>query len=180
MDRKINCRDLPRCVFLRKFSGCVRNITAFWQQLLRPIKPAVLADTDTLVKPKYRPIYRSTSTVNVGNIRLNVFRLRFFKSNIFVSGRNWLSTEFQWKRVQKRDINYYQKQMTFEKRINGLRVYFRLVHMRKNITLSVALWRKYQPMPACTSYIDNTIRYVICQQGLSIYQGALSHDSEKH
>jgi len=37
-------------------SGCVRNITAFCQLLLRPIISAVLADTDILVKPKYRSI----------------------------------------------------------------------------------------------------------------------------
>jgi len=57
-----NCLDLLRCAFLRKLSGYVRNITAFCQLLLRPITSAVLADTDILVKPKYRPIYRSVST----------------------------------------------------------------------------------------------------------------------
>ena len=56
-----NCLDLVCCAFLRKLSACVRNITAFCQQLLRPMKSAVLADTDISVKPKYRPIYRSTS-----------------------------------------------------------------------------------------------------------------------
>jgi len=50
-----NCLDLLRCAFLRKLSGCVRNITGFCQLLLR------LADTDISVKPKYRPIYRSVS-----------------------------------------------------------------------------------------------------------------------
>jgi len=34
---------LLRCAFLRKLSGCVRNITAFCQHLLRPIKSAILA-----------------------------------------------------------------------------------------------------------------------------------------
>ena len=54
-----NCLDLLRCVFLRKLSGCVRNITAFCQHLLRPIKYTILANTDILVKPKHWPIYRS-------------------------------------------------------------------------------------------------------------------------
>jgi len=50
-------------------SGCVRNITAFCQLLLRPIISAILADTDISVKPKYRPIsarpiYRSISKYN--------------------------------------------------------------------------------------------------------------------
>jgi len=52
-----NCLDFLDCAFLRKLSGCVRNITAFCQLLLRPIISAVLADTDIFVKPKYRPIY---------------------------------------------------------------------------------------------------------------------------
>jgi len=50
-----NFLDLVHCAFLRKLSGCVRNITVFCQHLLRPIKSAVLADTDILAKPKYRP-----------------------------------------------------------------------------------------------------------------------------
>jgi len=50
-----NCLDLVHCAFLRKVSGCVRNITAFCQHLLKPIKSAILADTDILAKPKYRP-----------------------------------------------------------------------------------------------------------------------------
>ena len=29
-----NCLDLLRCAFLRKLSGCVRNITAFYEYLL--------------------------------------------------------------------------------------------------------------------------------------------------
>jgi len=41
-----NCLDLLCCAFLSKLSGCVRNITAFCQCLLRPIKSAILADTD--------------------------------------------------------------------------------------------------------------------------------------
>jgi len=40
----------------------MRNITAFCQHLLRLIKSAVLADTDILVKPKYRPIYQLISS----------------------------------------------------------------------------------------------------------------------
>ena len=40
----------------------MRNITAFRQHLLRLIKSVVLANTDTLVKPKYWAIYRSIST----------------------------------------------------------------------------------------------------------------------
>jgi len=35
-----NCLDLVRCAFLSKLSRCVRNITAFCQHLLRPIKSA--------------------------------------------------------------------------------------------------------------------------------------------
>jgi len=50
-----NCPDLVHCAFLRKVSGCVRNITAFCQHPLKPIKPAVLADTDISAKPKYQP-----------------------------------------------------------------------------------------------------------------------------
>jgi len=50
-----NCLDLVRCVFLRKLSGCMRNITAFSQHLMRPIKLVVLANTDISVKPKYLP-----------------------------------------------------------------------------------------------------------------------------
>jgi len=38
-----NCLDLLCCAFLRKLSGCMRNITAFCQYLLRPIK---LADSN--------------------------------------------------------------------------------------------------------------------------------------
>jgi len=64
---KDNCLDLLRCAFLCKLSAWVRNIIAFRQHLLKPIKSAVLADTDILAKPKYRPIisarpiYRSIS-----------------------------------------------------------------------------------------------------------------------
>jgi len=54
-----NCLDLLRCAFLRKLSECVRNITAFCQLL-----SAVLADTDISVKPKYRLIYWSISSLN--------------------------------------------------------------------------------------------------------------------
>jgi len=50
-----NCLDLVHCAFLRKVSECVRNITAFCQHLLKPIKSAVLADADISAKPKYRP-----------------------------------------------------------------------------------------------------------------------------
>jgi len=60
-----NYLDLVRCASLRKLSTCVRNITAFCQHLLRPIKSAVLADT--WVKPKYRPrpIYISICNANL-------------------------------------------------------------------------------------------------------------------
>jgi len=63
-----NCLDFRCCAFLSKLSGCVRNITAFCQHLLRPIKSAILADTDISAKPKYRmitsakPIYWPIST----------------------------------------------------------------------------------------------------------------------
>jgi len=36
-----NCLDLVYCAFLHKLSGCMRNITAFCQYLLRLIKLAV-------------------------------------------------------------------------------------------------------------------------------------------
>jgi len=58
-----NCLDLLCCAFLRKLSGCMSNITASCQHLLRPIKSAVLADSDISVKPKYRPIYQLISTL---------------------------------------------------------------------------------------------------------------------
>jgi len=52
-----NCLDLVYCAFLCKLSACVRNITAFYQHLLRLITSVVL--TDISVKPKYWPdIYR--------------------------------------------------------------------------------------------------------------------------
>ena len=51
-----NCLDLLHCAFLCKLSACLRNITAFCQDLLRPIISVVLVDTDTSVKPKYQPI----------------------------------------------------------------------------------------------------------------------------
>ena len=56
-----NCLELVHCVFLRKLSACMRNITVFCQHLLWLIKLAILADTNISVKPKYRPIYRSIS-----------------------------------------------------------------------------------------------------------------------
>jgi len=55
------CLDLFCCAFLSKLSGCVRNITAFCQHLLRLIKLDVLADTDISAKPKYWPIDWSIS-----------------------------------------------------------------------------------------------------------------------
>ena len=63
-----NCLDLLCCTFLRKFSVWMRNITAFYQHLMRPIKSSVLTDTNILAKPKYWPIisarsiYRSISS----------------------------------------------------------------------------------------------------------------------
>ena len=47
-----NCLDLVCCDFLHKLSGCVRNITAFCQHLLRP--SAVLVNIYIQVKPKFR------------------------------------------------------------------------------------------------------------------------------
>jgi len=65
-----NCLYLVRCAFLRKLSACIRNITAFCQQLLRPIQSAVVADTDILVKPKYQPgRYISLSIVIYSSIQ---------------------------------------------------------------------------------------------------------------
>jgi len=49
------CLDLVCCAFLHKLSGCVRNITEFCQYLLGLMKSAILANTNILVKPKYRP-----------------------------------------------------------------------------------------------------------------------------
>jgi len=54
-----NCRDLVHCAFLCKFSGCVRNITAFCQHPLRLIKSAkrpIPIFHDISVKPKYQSI----------------------------------------------------------------------------------------------------------------------------
>jgi len=52
-----NCRDLVRCAFWHRSSSCVRNITAFHQHLLRPIKSA-MANNNISVKRKYQPIHR--------------------------------------------------------------------------------------------------------------------------
>jgi len=62
-----NCLDLLCCAFLSKLSGCVRSITAFCQHLLRPIKSAVLADTDISANPNIsaRLIYRSISILDI-------------------------------------------------------------------------------------------------------------------
>ena len=66
-----NCLDLVCCAFLHKISGCVRNIPVLCQHLLRPIKLAVLTDTNISVKPKYwpgipaRPVYWSISNLNI-------------------------------------------------------------------------------------------------------------------
>ena len=54
-----NCLDLLCCGFLRKLSGCVRNITAFCQLLLRPIISA-------------RPIYRSMSIQDHAQTALDI------------------------------------------------------------------------------------------------------------
>jgi len=51
-----NCLHLVHCAFLHKLTACVRNITAFCQDLLRLIKSAILANTDISVKPKYQSI----------------------------------------------------------------------------------------------------------------------------
>jgi len=63
--RSCKSLDLVHCAFLHKLSGCVRNITAFGQHLLRLIKLAILADTNISVKPKYLPIYRSNSILHI-------------------------------------------------------------------------------------------------------------------
>jgi len=47
-----NCLNLVHYAFQHQLSGCVRNITAFWQHLPKPMKSAVLADTNISVKPK--------------------------------------------------------------------------------------------------------------------------------
>ena len=52
-----SCLDLVHYAFLHKLAGCVRNITAFCQHLLRPIKSAVLADTDDIGKTKISARY---------------------------------------------------------------------------------------------------------------------------
>jgi len=57
------CLDLVCCSFMRKLSACLQNIAAFCQHLLRPIKSAILADTDILVKPKYQPISQGDISV---------------------------------------------------------------------------------------------------------------------
>jgi len=63
-----DCLDLVCYAFLRKLATCLRNITVFCQDLLKPIISAILANTDVSVKPKYRPdisarpIYRSISS----------------------------------------------------------------------------------------------------------------------
>jgi len=46
-----NCLDLLCCAFLSKLFGCVRNITAYCQHVLRPIKSAILADSHISEKP---------------------------------------------------------------------------------------------------------------------------------
>jgi len=59
-------RICSRCCKMIVLSGCMRNVTAFCQHLLRPIKAVVLADTNLSIKPKYRPIYRSISNQKFG------------------------------------------------------------------------------------------------------------------
>ena len=54
-----NCLDLLRCAFLRKLSGCVRDITAFCQLLLRP--------TISFWPISVKPIYRSISSFFIAN-----------------------------------------------------------------------------------------------------------------
>ena len=82
-------RETSRRCFWRKLSGCVKNITAFCQHLLRPIKSAVLADTDISVKPKYRPIYRSISNVNT-------MKPHFFKDNACNGHQSTVSSWWHW------------------------------------------------------------------------------------
>ena len=57
------CLDLLRCAFLRKLSGCVKNITAFCQHLLRPISrhryigKAVISDDISATTSLYECTY---------------------------------------------------------------------------------------------------------------------------
>jgi len=58
-----NYLDLVRCAFLRNLSGCVRNVTAFCQHLLRPMKSAILADTGIICETQILAQYISLSLV---------------------------------------------------------------------------------------------------------------------
>jgi len=87
-----NCHDFLRCVFLRKLSGCARNITAFCQHLLTPIKSAILADTDISVKPKYWPIYRSISSICFFLLCVYCFLIKVMFS------KNWAAT-IPWRTI---------------------------------------------------------------------------------
>jgi len=69
-----NCLELVHCAFLCKLSGCARNITEYCQHLKRPIKLAVLADTDISVKPKYQSI-SSCNTTDYGKMTVLPFQV---------------------------------------------------------------------------------------------------------
>jgi len=76
--------------FLRKLSACVRNITAFCQDLPRPIKSAVLADTGISMKPRYRPDISAKPIYGSGSISKITFCcwVYLWKKTIFWSVGN--------------------------------------------------------------------------------------------
>ena len=53
-----NCLELVHCAFLCELSGCIRNITAFCQHLLRPLADTYVSvnQPDILTKPIYQSI----------------------------------------------------------------------------------------------------------------------------
>ena len=70
-----NCLDLVCCAFLCNLSAFVRNITAFYQHLLRPVKLVILANTDILAKPKYRlDIFIGQADISISSFILYVSR----------------------------------------------------------------------------------------------------------
>ena len=114
-----NCLDLVRCAFLRKLSGCVRNITAFCLLLLRPIISAVLADADIYRQNRYISLSLQSRTKGKGHkitrehsknrllwvaVYLKAFNrndtcIQFIKSNYYYAQSNclhhWFPT-FLW------------------------------------------------------------------------------------
>jgi len=94
---KITVFDLLRCAFMRKLSGCVRNITAFCQHLLRLMKSATLADTDISVKRNYRPgRYISQSLIETDWIGLTETSCFDFRVATF------------WQSLSKEIVQYHQ------------------------------------------------------------------------